>query len=237
MQDFLINNWFSIVSTILLTAGFLYTNSNSRNALNVSKHANDIAKESIIKTKAHFLETNRPILLGEPVTYKDGNYYFIHKVNSKKIIITLLISITNNGNVIASRSTVEEAGLMISDKGEKIVRKQNYYDNIGRIVNSRDEIKKTNYTLMDIAPNATFIKELSFELNLDESDYNFDTISKLSKSNSLILNIDLRILSYYDQIKDMVFMTHTTHGITSNVVLTLETRLNAFKEETEEKVV
>jgi hypothetical protein len=229
MLEFIMKNWFSIISTILLTAGFLYSNSNARNALKKSEKTISIAEEALDKTKSHFFETNRPILIAGPVNFQDGNYFSLQELGQNKIRITILVSISNKGNIIASKTNIEEADLMIAARGKKISRKRNYYDNLGNQVETKEQAVKSNFTLMDVPPGATFVKELTFALSLDDTEYNFGSISELQNKNEFIVNVNLRVTCGYEQIEDKEFITHTTHAITKHGISTLETRLGAYE--------
>lgn len=224
MLDFWKHNWVPIISTIVLILGLLYSIVSATIALRVSNDANDLAKEAIDKTKQHFFETYRPILLVGPVHFQDGKAFSLLKVNEKILKMTILISISNKGNVIASRTNIYEAGVMIAANGKPISNIRNFYDHRGNQVKSKEQAVKSNFTHMDVPPGATFIKELTFELSLDDTDYNFDMISKLQKTDDLIVNVSLMATYGYEQIEGKEFATHTTHAITTNGIMTLDNR-------------
>ncbi|MBT3387158.1 MAG: hypothetical protein HN417_04420 [Desulfobacula sp.] len=228
-MEFFKENWFSFISTIFLILGLLYSNNNARNALKFSKDANDLAQNTLEKTKDRFVETYRPILLAEPVKMDDGEYYSFLEVGPTRAIITMFVSISNKGNVIASNAYIQEATIMIAANKKMFTNIRNQYDKWGEIITSQKDPEKIDISLMDVPPDTAFVKKIEFRLDLDRTDKAFASISELLEANYLIINISLRLSCSYDQINDMEFITHTTHAISEHGNSTVETRFGAYK--------
>jgi len=224
-----------IMLPILISiAGVAYSNHHSRNAERTAEkanqkaqEANDLAKEAISKSEEQFVELNRPQLSAEPFLYQNSNaYYELKQIDEGNLRATIHIVVQNKGNVVASNATIEEATFQISYGASRLTCVRNYYDMLGKVYTSKNDVPQSNFTLMDIQPGSGFVKKLDFIVSLKDTDYTADQIIKLQPD--LAVEVKLRLVCTYDVIKGQQFITQTSHAITKDGVSIFENRMGAY---------
>ncbi len=223
---------------VVSIAGVLYSNYYSRKSSKKSAllaeeankramEANELAKETINKNESQYIESNRPQLTAEPfLPPSTCDYYQLYKLDDNHIGASLYITVQNKGNVVASNAIIEEATFQVAYEGHRISYKRNYYDGLGNSFNTKDEVVKSNFTLIYVQPNNGYSKKLDFIINLTDTNYKSDQL--LAHKSDLAITINLRLTCTYELIKGKQFITHTSHGIINQGVSILENRMGIY---------